>query len=99
MAGVAIVVLSIAVVALRPKIGAGVTTVPQVSGSAIPAFKEGGGNLLANPSFEVESSIVGVAETWVRTDELSDYAIDSRAKYGLRSQRITKSGAADPINA
>jgi hypothetical protein len=100
VAVLAIFMLSIAVVVLRPKVIAqGTLTVPEVTASTGPVLSETRGNILGDPSFEIESSTRGVADNWVRIDQVSEYTLDARAKHGARSQRITKIGAADPITA
>lgn len=100
LAGIAIVVLSIAVVAFRqplvdPTKGAPVV---RTTPSAAPAFRDGAPNLLRNGSFETESDVPGVAANWTKTDQIAEYAIDDRAKYGAHSQRITKTGTSDPAS-
>ena len=101
LGGVAIVLLSVAVVVLRPPLVQAGTGAPiaRASASVVPTFADDSHNLLANGSFETESDVHGVAAKWVRTDQGGQYTLDDRAKYGMRSQRITKNATPDPVTA
>ncbi len=99
LALVVMLALSVGVVAERPRTPSGSpSSATAPSPSAIPPFREDASNLLANPSFETQDATLAVADKWVRIDDTGEYAIDTRAKYGGRSQRVAKKGVADPIN-
>ena|SRR5438034_950734 len=87
-----------AVVALRPPAhqDAAISVVRATAATLAP-FHEAGDNLLRNASFETPSPVTSVAADWLKDDDTAEYALDMRARYGQRAQRITKSGTTNPI--
>jgi hypothetical protein len=68
----------------------------RTSASLVPAFTEDG-NLLRDPSFEIDMNSDGVADAWTQFGAAAEFTLEPSARYGNLAQRIAMQGVADPI--
>jgi hypothetical protein len=101
---VAVLLLALGIAAARPYAPDPQSRpAPEIIATPIPTgrseFRDDGSNLLANPSFETDVDVDGIADGWVGDTANGKYSASGDARFGSVSQRITKEGISDPVAA